>query len=68
MRLREHILAAHTDAADVGRVAAAAGVKRLVLTHFVPSYDPSLADDDWAAPVRKSFAGDVVVGRDLLDV
>ena len=67
-RLREHIVAAHTEAADVGRVAAAARVKRVVLTHFVPSYDPTLHDEDWAAPVRAHFAGDVVVGRDLLDV
>jgi len=67
-RLREHIVEAHTDAEDVGRVAAAAGVKRLVLTHFVPSYDPTLTDDDWAAPVRRHFSGDLVVGRDLIDV
>jgi ribonuclease BN (tRNA processing enzyme) len=66
--LREHIVAAHTDAEDVGRVAAAARVKRLVLTHIVPSYDPTLTDEDWAAPVRRHFSGDVVVGRDLLDV
>ena len=67
-RLREHIVAAHTDAEDVGRVAAAAGVQRLVLTHFVPSYDPVLTDDDWATPVRRHFRGEIVVGHDLLDV
>lgn len=67
-RLREHIVAAHTEAEDVGRVAAAAGVKRLVLSHFVPSYDPTLTDEDWAAPVRRHFSGEIVVGHDLLDV
>ena len=67
-RLREHILAAHTDAEDVGRVASAAGVKRLALTHFVPSYDPTLTDEDWAEPVRRHYAGDIVVGHDLLQV
>ena len=67
-RLREHIVAAHTDAEDVGRVAAAAGVKRLVMTHLVPSYDPTLTDEDWAAPARKHFKGEIIVGRDLLDV
>jgi ribonuclease BN (tRNA processing enzyme) len=66
--LREHILAAHTDAEDVGRVASAAGVKRLALTHFVPSYDPTLTDEDWAEPVRRHYAGDIVVGHDLLQV
>ena len=67
-RLREHIVASHTEAADVGRVAAAAGVKRLALTHFVPSYDPTLTDEDWARPVREHYAGELVVGHDLLDV
>jgi len=67
-RLREHILAAHTDAEDVGGVAAAAGVKRLVLSHFVPSYDPTLTDEDWIAPVRRHFGGEIVAGHDLLEV
>jgi ribonuclease BN (tRNA processing enzyme) len=67
-RLGEHIVAAHTDAFDVGRVAAAAGVKRLALTHFVPSYDPTLTDEDWAAPVRRSYSGEIVVGHDLMVV
>jgi len=67
-RLREHIVAAHTEAEDVGRVAAAARVKRLALTHFVPSYDPTLIDDDWAAPVRRHYAGEIIVGRDLMEV
>lgn len=66
--LRSHIVAAHTDAEDVGRVATAAGVKKLVLTHFVPQYDPMLKDDDWAAPVRKHYAGEIVVGHDLLAI
>ncbi|MBV8601463.1 MAG: MBL fold metallo-hydrolase [Candidatus Eremiobacteraeota bacterium] len=66
--LREHIVAAHTVAADVGRVADAARVTRLALTHFVPSYDPTLTDDDWRNEVRPHFGGEVVVGRDLLEV
>ena len=65
-RLREHIVAGHTEAADVGRIAALAGVKHLVLSHFVPSYDPLLTDEDWIAPVRRHFAGEITVGRDLL--
>ena len=35
--LLRHIVEAHTTPGDVGRVAARAGVERLVLTHFVPS-------------------------------
>ena len=67
-RLREHIVGAHTAAEDVGRIAAASGVKRLALTHFVPSYDPTLTDEDWLAPVRAGYKGEIVAGRDLLEV
>ncbi len=64
--LREHILASHTTTEDVGRVAAAAGVKKLVLHHFVPGDDPSISDDMWTEDVRKHFKGEIVVGRDLM--
>jgi ribonuclease BN (tRNA processing enzyme) len=66
--LRQHLLASHTTAEQAGEIAAAAGVKRLVLTHFVPGGDASVSDTDWAAPARKAFAGEVMVGRDLLRV
>ncbi len=67
-RLREHLVAAHTLPADVGKIAAAAGVRMLVLTHFVPGDDPSIADDDWAADARKFFKGRIVVGKDLMEI
>jgi len=35
-RLMEHLKASHTLAADVGRIATEAGVKKLVLSHLVP--------------------------------
>jgi ribonuclease BN (tRNA processing enzyme) len=54
-RLRVHLLAAHTVPEDVGRIAAQAGVKTLVLSHFVPGDDPSITDDQWAQDVRKHF-------------
>lgn len=64
-----HILASHTDAVDVGRVAAAAGVKTLVLSHFVPTEGPGApTDSDWRAAVRRHFQGHVVVGRDLMEI
>ena len=67
--VRRHIIASHTDAEDVGRLAAAAGVKTLVLTHFVPS-EPTGAvpDADWVAAVRKHFSGEVILGRDLMEI
>jgi ribonuclease BN (tRNA processing enzyme) len=67
-RLREHLMAAHTLPEDVGKIAAQAGVKTLVLTHFVPGDDASITDEQWAADVRKHFTGQIIVGRDLLEI
>ena len=67
-RLRAHLLAAHTVCEDVGRIAAQAGVKTLVLSHFVPGDDPSITDDQWAQDVRKHFKGQIIVGKDLMEI
>ncbi len=67
-RLREHLLASHTLPADVGKIATQAGVKTLVLSHFVPGDDRSITDEQWAADVRKEFKGQIIVGRDLLEI
>jgi ribonuclease BN (tRNA processing enzyme) len=67
-RLREHLMAAHTLPEDVGKIAEQAGVKTLVLTHFVPGDDASITDEQWAADVRKHFKGQIVVGRDLMEI
>ena len=67
--LARHIIEAHTTAEDVGRVAARAGVERLVLTHFVPSGLPEFDRPElWLEAVRPHFAGEVIVGRDLLEI
>jgi ribonuclease BN (tRNA processing enzyme) len=63
--LRKHILAAHTTTKEVGKVAASAGVKTLVLNHFVPGDDPSITDEMWRADPCKDFDGRLIVGRDL---
>ena len=67
--VRRHIIASHTDAEDVGRLAAQAGVKTLVLSHFVPS-EPSGAvpDDVWLAAARRHFSGRVILGTDLMEI
>jgi ribonuclease BN (tRNA processing enzyme) len=67
-RLREHLLAAHTSTEDVGRIAAQAEVKTLVLTHFVPGDDPSITDEQWSEGVRKHFNGRIIVGKDLMEI
>jgi ribonuclease BN (tRNA processing enzyme) len=65
-RLRQHLIASHTPTTEVGRIAAAAGVKTLVLTHFVPGDDPSISDAMWTEGARAHFKGEVIVGRDLM--
>ncbi len=64
-RLREHLVAAHTTTAEVGKIAAGAGVGMLVLNHFVPGDDPAITDEMWCADPRRDFAGEVIAGRDL---
>jgi ribonuclease BN (tRNA processing enzyme) len=66
--LREHLHASHTATEDIGRVAAAAGVKTLVLSHLVPPDDDSISDDMWMEGVRKHYGGPIIVGRDLLEI
>ena len=66
--LERSVISHHTTAEQVGRVAAKAGVKTLVLSHFVPAEDPDVPDEEWLVPVRKHFAGRVIVGRDLMEI
>lgn len=67
--LTRHIIEAHTPAEEVGQVAAEAGVDQLVLTHFVPTGLPEFDDPAlWIDAVRKQYAGEVIVGEDLMEV
>jgi ribonuclease BN (tRNA processing enzyme) len=65
---REHLLASHTTCEEVGRVATEAGVKTLVLSHFVPGGYPFLKDEVWADAVRPHFSGNLIVGHDLQEI
>jgi ribonuclease BN (tRNA processing enzyme) len=58
----------HPSAEDAGRVAQAAGVKTLVLSHLVPPDDPGVTEQMWIEAARLHFRGSVIVGRDLLEV
>jgi ribonuclease BN (tRNA processing enzyme) len=60
-----HMHADHTPVEEVGRVAAEAGVKTLVLSHLVPLPD-AISDEAWRAPAAKHFKGEIVVGKDLM--
>jgi ribonuclease BN (tRNA processing enzyme) len=66
--LRKHLVDSHTVPEDVGRVAAQAQVKTVVLSHLVPGDDPDITDDMWADGVRKHFEGQVIVGKDLMEI
>jgi ribonuclease BN (tRNA processing enzyme) len=66
--LKQSIMSHHTTAEDAGRIAQAAGVKTLVLSHFVPADDPAITDQMWIDAARTHFAGQVIVGKDLLEI
>jgi ribonuclease BN (tRNA processing enzyme) len=55
------IVGYHTEVEEVGQIASAAGVKKLVLSPVLP---PTAVAEDFEA-ARETFAGEVVVGHDL---
>jgi ribonuclease BN (tRNA processing enzyme) len=65
--LKKHLLESHTAVEDVGKIAAAAGVKVLVLSHLVPG-DLDVTDDTWTEAVKKDFSGRIIVARDLMEL
>jgi len=66
--LKQSIMSHHTTAEDAGRVAQAAGVKMLVLSHLVPPDDQAITDQMWIDAARVHFRGPVIVGKDLLEI
>jgi ribonuclease BN (tRNA processing enzyme) len=63
--LVQHVVRSHTSFREVGGIARDAGVKTLVLSHFVPG-DAPVDRDAVLAEIRKSFEGRVVFGEDLM--
>lgn len=66
--LKESIVSHHTSAEDAGRVAQAAGVKTLVLSHLVPPEDPQVTEQMWIEAASAHFKGRIIVGKDLLEI
>lgn len=66
--LRNSILSYQTSAEDAGRVAQAAGVRTLVLSHLIPADDPTVTAQMWSAAAQSTFRGTIIVGKDLLEV
>lgn len=66
--LKRSIIAGQTSTEDVGRVAQAAGVKTLVLSHLIPADDPEVTGQMWTEAARIHFRGSVILGKDLLEI
>ncbi len=58
----EHPVAGHLTPSMAGRMAAEAGARRLMLTHFYPDCE----DVDLAAQCRRTYDGPVILARDLM--
>jgi ribonuclease BN (tRNA processing enzyme) len=65
--IMDHLVNSHTSAEDAGRVAAAAGVRTLVLSHLVPAR-AGITDEMWAEGARRHFSGEIIVGRDMMEI
>jgi len=63
--LMRHMTEDHSTPEDIGKLAAEAHVKKVVLTHFVPG-DDSDPDDAYTDGVRKYFSGPVTAAHDLM--
>ena len=66
--LKKHIIDSHTPVEEVGQVAAAAGVKTLVLSHLVPAEDDRLTDQMWVDLASVHFKGQIIVAKDLMEI
>lgn len=60
-----HMKLDHSPVEDVGRIAQAAGVKTLVLSHLTPGID-GIQDETWRDAAAKYFKGEIAVARDLM--
>ncbi|AGH51642.1 MBL fold metallo-hydrolase [Sphingomonadales bacterium 56] len=63
--LMEHMREDHLTGEQIGEIAAAAGVKKVILTHFAPGNDGETDVESYAAGISRHFHGEVAHGRDL---
>lgn len=61
------VLDYHSSVEDAGKTAARAGVKKLVLTHYVPAMQPG-SEAEWVAMAAQHYVGEIVVGPDLTKI
>jgi ribonuclease BN (tRNA processing enzyme) len=60
-----HLRAHHMTPAQVGELAGAAGVKRLVITHFAPDITSPEQEQRYRDSIKMRFPGDVAIAHDL---
>lgn len=60
----QDILDYHSSVEQAAQTAARAGVRQLVLTHYVPSMQPG-QEDEWRARAAAHFPGEIILGDDL---
>jgi ribonuclease BN (tRNA processing enzyme) len=61
-----HMKEEHVTPEDVGKMAAKAGVKTVLMTHFSPTVDPKDDYQRYADGARKYFTGNIVLAKDLM--
>jgi ribonuclease BN (tRNA processing enzyme) len=62
----ERMAALHTDVTQVGGVAERAGVRELILSHYLPAEPDAITDAEWAERAGQGFSGKTTAGTDGL--
>jgi len=63
--MAEHMRHEHLEGAEIGKIANAAKVKMVVLSHFGPNIDPVTNKIPYIERVKKYYDGPVILGNDL---
>jgi ribonuclease Z len=58
------ILDYHSTVEQAAQTAQRTGVKKLILTHYVPSIQPG-QEEEWRALAAAHFSGEIILGDDL---
>lgn len=67
-KLMAHWLRSHTFAHDAAKTATNAGVKRLALSHLIPSDDPTYNTKDWQEACKDHWSGELIVAHDGIKI
>ena len=62
----QRMAALHTDVSEVGSVAERAGVRELILSHYLPADLDAISEAEWAERAGRGFTGTTTAGRDGL--